>query len=123
MSILIKNVGMPSSCICCPAVMRDTLTETIDDDRDALKVTRIYNCCLKPDRIADGWVTFSKACSSRREWCPLVELPKKHGRLVDADELKTAFPTCDNHMDIKIASVRATVNHAPTIVEAEGDEE
>lgn len=44
-------------------------------------------------------------------------LPKHHGRLIDADELKTSFPTCDNSLDIKIASVRATINHAPTIIE------
>lgn len=55
----------------------------------------------------------------RPDWCPLVELPEKHGRLIDADELKTAFPRCDNNMDIKIASVRATINHMPTIIEAE----
>lgn len=49
-------------------------------------------------------------------------LPKNHGRLIDADELKTSFPTCDNSVDIKIASVRATINHAPTIIE-ESDSE
>ena len=54
--------------------------------------------------------------------CPLIELPP-HGRLEDLDELKTAFPICDNSMDIKIASVRATINHAPTIIEAEGETE
>ena len=52
--------------------------------------------------------------------CPLIELPP-HGRLGDLDELKTAFPICDNSMDIKIASVRATINHAPTVIEAEGE--
>lgn len=49
-------------------------------------------------------------------------LPKHHGRLIDADELKTSFPTCDNSLDIKIASVRATINHAPTIIEGSDDE-
>ena len=58
----------------------------------------------------------------RPDWCPLVEIPTPHGRLGDLDELKTAFPICDNSMDIKIASVRATINHAPTIIEAEGRE-
>lgn len=36
-------------------------------------------------------------------------------RLIDADELKTAFSTCDNSKSILIASVRATINHMPTI--------
>lgn len=53
----------------------------------------------------------------------LLKIPGEHGRLIDADELKTAFPRCDNNMDIKIASVRATVNHMPTIIKAEGVEE
>ena len=55
--------------------------------------------------------------------CPLVEVKEPHGRLGDLDELKTAFPRCDNSMAIKIASVRATINHAPTIIKAEGSEE
>lgn len=36
-------------------------------------------------------------------------------RLIDADELKTAFPTCDNSKPVLVASVRATINHMPTI--------
>lgn len=36
-------------------------------------------------------------------------------RLIDADELKTAFPVCDNSKPVLIASVRATINHMPTI--------
>ncbi len=36
-------------------------------------------------------------------------------RPIDADELKTAFPTCDNSKSILIASVRATINHMPTV--------
>ena len=55
------------------------------------------------------------------DWCPLIDIPTPHGRLGDLDELKTAFPICDNSMDIKIASVRATINHAPTVIEAEGE--
>ena len=59
----------------------------------------------------------------RHPACPLVEIPTPHGRLGDLDELKTAFPRCDNSMDIKIASVRATINHAPTVIEAEEETE
>lgn len=123
MSILIKNVGMPSSCICCPAVMRDTLTETIDDDRDALKVTRIYNCCLKPDRIADGWVTFSKACLSRQEWCPLAELPEKHGRLIDERVAYDKIAEQEGGYYMDMDGVGCGLEETPTVFEAEGDEE
>ena len=71
-------------------------------------------CCGLPYQYRDE--------KGRRPDCPLVEIPTPHGRLIDADELKTAFPRCDNSMDIKIASVRATINHAPTVIEAEGSE-
>ena len=40
-------------------------------------------------------------------------------RLIDADELKTAFPTCDNSKPVLVASVRATINHMPTIEQPE----
>ena len=36
-------------------------------------------------------------------------------RLIDADELKTAFPACDNSKPVLVACVRATINHMPTI--------
>ena len=36
-------------------------------------------------------------------------------RLIDADELKTAFPARENSTPVLIASVRATINHMPTI--------
>ena len=70
-------------------------------------------CCGLPYQHRD--------VKGRRLDCPLIEIPTPHGRLGDLDELKTAFPRCDNSMDIKIASVRATINHAPTIIEAEGE--
>ena len=61
------------------------------------------------------------AVFERLDNCPLIEIPTPHGRLGDLKKIKTAFPRCDNSMDIKIASVRATINHAPTIIEAEGE--
>ena len=50
-----------------------------------------------------------------------IAVPEPHGRLIDGDELKTAFPTCDNSTPVLVASVRATINHAPTIIEAKGE--
>ena len=46
----------------------------------------------------------------------LVPVPP-HGRLGDLDELKTAFPCGES---IRTESVRATIDHMPTIIEAEG---
>ena len=95
MSMLIIGVNPPKSCYACSW----------------------YNKVECP--VNDGRYYYR---AQRHPSCPLVELPP-HGRLGDLDELKTAFPRCDNSMDIKIASVRATINHAPTIIEAEGETE
>ena len=51
----------------------------------------------------------------RQDDCPLVEL------LIDGDELVTAFSVRDSNTNVKIASVRATINHMPTVIEAEGE--
>ena len=56
----------------------------------------------------------------RPDWCPLVEVPEKHGRLIDADKLMD---------DIKKNSVsyfaddfaREWVDVQPTVIEAEGE--
>ena len=39
----------------------------------------------------------------------------KRMRAIDADDLKTAFPARENSKSILISSVRATINHMPTI--------
>ena len=92
MSVLIKGMEMPEDCFSCP---------------------------LKEEGFCNITNAYAGEINERNSDCPLVELPEHHGRLIDADELKTAFPRCDNNMDIKIASVRATINHMPTIIEAE----
>ena len=98
MSILIQGMEMPKNCKDCPFSDHEAWCLIPGSWRE-----RYY--CPDDERSAD---------------CPLIELPP-HGRLGDLDELITAFPRCDNSMDIKIASVRATINHAPTIIEAEGE--
>ena len=47
---------------------------------------------------------------------PITPLPKGHGRLIDADELKTAFPCGES---VRTECVRATIDYAPTIIEAD----
>lgn len=96
MSVLIRGMEMPENCDKCRFQSELRLY------CDAMP----YNFCGNTDDI------------ERPDWCPLIEIPP-HGRLIDADALKTAFPTCDNHMNIKIAAVRATINHAPTVIDAE----
>ena len=102
MSVIVKGMKMPLNCAMCE---RWSICECLKEYKD-------YESILYA--VDDGDLV-------RADECPLIELPP-HGRLIDADELKTAFPRCDNSMDIKVASVRATINHASTIIEAEGSE-
>ena len=43
-------------------------------------------------------------------------LPKGHGRLIDGDNIKTAFPSGEY---VRTESVRATIDHEDTIIEAD----
>lgn len=81
-----------------------------------------YHCCAPiNDTNYSINVTDNVENWSKPDWCPLVEVSEPHGSLIDGDELKTAFPKCDNNMDVKIASVQATINHMSVIIEAEGE--
>ena len=56
----------------------------------------------------------------RPDWCPLIEVPTPHGRLIDADELanKTFYSTTGApYITYK------TFCNAPTVIEAERSEE
>jgi hypothetical protein len=113
MSVLIKNMSMPDNCNKC--------VFCVNGFTDAAPM---YECAASGDDMTS--VLFDdhgRPFDFRPDWCPLIEVKTPHGRLIDADELKTAFPTCDNSKDIKVASVRATINHMQTIIEAERSEE
>lgn len=43
-------------------------------------------------------------------------LPKGHGRLIDGDTIKTAFPSGEY---VRTESVRATIDHEDAIIEAD----
>jgi len=59
------------------------------------------------------------------EYCPLVEIPTPHGRLIDADELKSKFRHGNGDDDADsawISTIRRFITQAETIIEAEGSE-
>lgn len=64
MSVLIKGMEMPESCICCD-------------------IETSYNYCPMLCRDTDD-IRYD----GRLDDCPLVDLPEKHGRLFDSDEVK-----------------------------------
>lgn len=128
MSILIKGMKMPESCLNCP----------LETD---------YGTCGHFNGA--DYAKYSTEYSSRPVWCPLVEL-QPHGRLIDADEMVASVKQQTEIMreiakevdklkpianskeldDVDIVAIAETVEkgvlqeiaNAPTILEAEGGE-
>lgn len=100
MSVIIKGLEMPKSCAIC------SFTE----------FGRNSNCLL-----FDEWVEAQS--DGRPKECPIIELPEKHGRLIDADELLKQFRYGENDTDIDkawTATIRRAIKQAPTVIESEG---
>ncbi len=98
MSLLIQNIDMPCMCCLCPCHDWDTETD------------RYYCQALKNEpRIIDE--------NTRRDDCPLREIPTPHGRLIDADV------ACEKYKDedsLVAELAYRKIRNAPTVIEAEG---
>lgn len=77
-----------------------------------------------PDHCWECWLMRNMICgasgelipsSGKRKYCPLVALPEKHGRLIDADALaaESLMDGAYGYVDTK------EIYDSPTIVEAE----
>ena len=51
-----------------------------------------------------------------------IQLPKGHGRLVDADEIDNNIYDLTRSMDLNYGQISEVVDTAPTILEAESEE-
>ena len=61
----------------------------------------------------------------RQDWCPLVELPEKHGRLIDANAIMKRLEEWNTSDKTDKALYNFTmnrINEQPTVLEAEGEE-
>lgn len=74
MSVLIKGMEMPASCLACPMCEQGTIHEW-----------ELY-CGLTGDYIGH-WDDKSLNNGHRPDVCPLVEVPTPHGDLIDRDKL------------------------------------
>ena len=103
MSILIKDMKMPKRCLDCP--LYDYYN---------------YHCQMYAFGIP---ARYNRDGSIRPEWCELVELPEKHGRLIDADKLKLEYPHDADWEYPVTTNERAceTIDEQPTVIEAEGE--
>lgn len=110
MSVIVMGMEMPENCLQCAFF-----------SGQGCKVTRI----LFPD-----WMNVAV----RAKECPLLPLPEKHGRLIDAKVLNAAFTALRfnddgtlRHWDdrknwcLHGSEVESLIADAPTIVESEGE--
>ena len=78
MSILIHDMEMPTSCDKC----RFCVNGFTDD-------APMYECAVQSyENVSVLVESGGKPFDFRPDWCPLIELPP-HGRLIDADKLKS----------------------------------
>jgi len=107
MSVIVKGMKMPDNCDKCRLVRYFGLAGGIE--------------CLAKEE----WPVTSYADDKFREigvrpdWCPLVELPEKHGRLLDSDALIAEYDRV--HVG-EPGRARKLMEDAPTIFEAEGEQ-
>lgn len=93
MSVLIKGMEMPKNCSECQ-LNYDMMSCGVTGTRWWSDTMTLMDFDCQESRLYD---------------CPLVELPEKHGRLIDADAL---------FLDIEWSDIE----EAPTVIEAEGVE-
>lgn len=110
MSVLIRGMKMPHSCIGCRFCEHGSINEW--DLYCGIDNKHVGNWDDK--HINNGW---------RRPDCPLVEVPP-HGRLVDADALKATFcAECNHTITCEDCDIDYHIGRlAPTIIEAEEGE-
>ena len=110
MSVVIRGMKMPETCDECP----------LHHYHSAGK----YVCEATP--MFYPW-NLANTKGIRKEWCPLVELPAEHGRLIDADALKDTLDYYireagwSDEINEALTWVRDEfIDHEPTVIEAEG---
>ena len=105
MGIYIKGMEMPKRCLDCP--MYDCYN---------------YNCQLYAFGIP---ARYNRDGSTRPEWCELVELPEKHGDLIERKAIYLTdfeIAMCDGDYKEGMKMLLEKIESAPTIIPAEEGE-
>ena len=109
MSIIVKGVDMPKRCIECPLCMHIQVVNS---------PLLVYACSGKGMRAMYSHETaegVDKFCKMQKpDWCPLVEVPTPHGRLIDSDRMlrDCEYPEVETY-------TRVALKSTPTVIEAE----
>lgn len=76
MGVYVKGMDMPKDCPMCPMAHYNKLDE-------------FTGCEIVPGKKYEMMRPEYANSDCRPDWCPLVEVPTPHGRLIDADALET----------------------------------
>lgn len=102
MSVLVKGMKKPNHCMSCPMCNGD-------DD-----------CVLQDCKDFGTW-------EDQMKGCPIVELPEKHGRLIDTDRLKETIDYYIREAGWSKRTIEALgwvkdefIDSEPTVIEADG---
>lgn len=111
MSILIKGMKMPKNCVSCwLSRMRGSSLGGILD-------------CKIFGTVGSNMHDPYDILNNRHPDCPLIELPEKHGRLIDEDIAYDKIAEQEGGYYMDMDGVDKGLSETPTIIEAEGDEE
>ena len=116
MGIYIKGMKMPENCIKCPMQFGGM-------------------CYVMPAEVDEGRVapTVEEAWKQGKpDWCPLVEVPVSHGRLIDESKVRDAIYErlkvlqthevfMRKHGDIDLLGVLPYIDKIPTVIEGSED--
>lgn len=111
MSILVKGMKMPKDCQQCPCAYW-------------VSHFKFLGCNVKPGKRYAMSDEKYRNSSTRPDWCPLVEVPTPHGRLIDANETYDKAAECvlecdDEQQRAWFIHGIGFIAYAPTIIEAE----
>ena len=105
MSVTIKGIEMPKKCSEC------------------------YVCCNYMYVKIQKHPTIASYIDPRPDWCPLIEIPVPHGRLIDINDVISAKRPIVGKREKNYAmalynagwnaAIEAIIENAPTIIEAE----
>lgn len=115
MTVVVKGIDMPRDCPMCPvahynAIAEFTGCEVVPGKRYAMSNDPEYrNSSIRPD------------------WCPLIEVPAPHGRLIDADDFDSRIRAAGGQADEELTddfkdgvlTVLALMETQNTVIEAE----
>lgn len=98
MSVVIKNIDKPLYCTSCPCF------DAYNDNGEQQPVCGLF-----------GKINFPTDYPFP-SWCTIIQLPKKHGRLIDANELKRNIICFNGRIP---EWIEEHINNTTTILESE----